>query len=118
MDRKKQLKEQYKQMKPDMGIFIIRSKSNNKYHLRVTQNLKGVMNSTKFQLNANGYQNEELQNEWTEFGAEKFEIEILEILQYDKDESRTDYSEELDILKIVWDEKLSKQNFDPYKGKK
>ncbi len=116
MDRKKQLKEQYKQMKPQMGIFMIRCKCNNKYYVRATQNLKGVMNSTKFQLNANGYPNGELQKEWTEYGTDNFEMEILETLQYDKDESKTDYSEELDILKIVWDEKLSKQNLEPYKG--
>ncbi|HPT91000.1 MAG TPA: GIY-YIG nuclease family protein, partial [Acetivibrio sp.] len=36
MDRKKELKELYKTMKPDMGVFIIRSNSDNKYFIQAT----------------------------------------------------------------------------------
>ena len=50
MDRKKELKEQYKQMKTEMGIFIIQNKINNKYLLVTTQNLHGMINRTRFQL--------------------------------------------------------------------
>ncbi|HHU32638.1 MAG TPA: hypothetical protein GXZ50_08270 [Clostridia bacterium] len=48
MDRKKELKMQYKQMKPEMGIIMVRAKSGNKYFLQGTQNLKGFINRTKF----------------------------------------------------------------------
>ena len=57
MDRKKQLKEQYKQMKTEMGVFIIKKKNSNKYHLVATQNIKGIMNSVKFQLGMGSYPN-------------------------------------------------------------
>lgn len=40
MDRKKELKAQYKLMKADMGIFIIKSKSNNKYYIEGSQDLR------------------------------------------------------------------------------
>jgi hypothetical protein len=30
---------------------------------------------------------------------------VLEKLKYDKDETKTDYSEELAILKMLWEEK-------------
>lgn len=43
MDRKKELKEQYKQMKTEMGIFIVHNKVNNKYLLIKTQNLHGMI---------------------------------------------------------------------------
>lgn len=114
MDRKKELKEQYKQMKPDMGIFVIRSKVNNKFYLEVTQNLKGKINSIKFQLKAGSYPHKLLQKEWNEYKSENFEIKILEILKYDKDELKTDYSEELDIMKMVWEEKLVNRNMISY----
>lgn len=117
MDRKKELKGLYKQMKPDMGIFIVRNKENNKYHIRTTQNLKGIMNSTKFQLSAGNYINKKLQKDWNECGPDKFEIEILDKLEYDKDESKTDYTEELEIMKVMWEEKLSKQNLEQYLGR-
>lgn len=107
MDRKKELKEQYKQMKTEMGIFIVQNKINNKYLLVPTQNLKSMINRVRFQLNSKGHPNRELQMEWNEFGEDNFEFIILETLDYDKDESKTDYSEELEIMKIMWNEKLS-----------
>ena len=48
MDRKKELKQQYKMMKPAMGIFTIRSKSRNKCYLEATPNLTGAINGAKF----------------------------------------------------------------------
>ena len=115
MDRHKELKELYKQMKPDMGIFIIRSKTNNKYHLQGTQNLNGVINGTLFRLNGGGHPNKELQKEWIEHGEDNFVIETLEILDYDKDESKTDYTEDLAIMCMVWEEKFAKENLVVYR---
>lgn len=50
MDRKKELKELYKNMKADMGLFIIKSNFNNKCYIEGTEDLKGTINSTKFKL--------------------------------------------------------------------
>ena len=107
--RKKELKEWYKNMKPDMGIFIIKNNFNNKCYIEVTQDLKGTINSTKFQLNFGNHPNRELQKEWKEKGESNFTIEILEILEYNKDETKTDYSGELNILKLLWEERLSQK---------
>lgn len=115
MDRKKELKMQYKQMKPPMGIFIIRSKVNNKCFLKTTQDLRGVINGTKVRLEGGFHPNRELQKEWKEFGPENFTIEILENLEYDKDESKTDYSGELEVLQMLWEEKLAGENMEFYK---
>ena len=114
MDRKKELKEQYKQMKTEMGVFIVQNKINNKYLLVTTQNLKGMINRVRFQLNNGGHPNSELQQEWKRFGEDKFDIIILETLDYDKDESKTDYSEDLYIMKIMLTEKLSDKNMMSY----
>jgi hypothetical protein len=115
MDRKKELKLQYKQMKPQMGIFIIRSKVNNKCFLQTTQDLRGVINGAKARLEGGFHPNRELQKEWNEFGADSFTIEILEELEYSKDEQKTDYSEELAILQMLWEEKLAEENMEFYK---
>lgn len=116
-NRRKELLEQYKQMKPDMGIFWVRAKDGNKCFLETSQNVKGKMNSVRFQLDAGNHPNQELQQEWKQKGADQFQFEVLELLKYDKDESKTDYSEELAILKMVWEEKLSKQQFVFYQKK-
>jgi len=34
-------------------------------------------------------------------------LEVLEVLPYSRDDTKTDYSEELQILKQLWEEKLS-----------
>lgn len=115
MDRKRELKEMYKQMKPDMGIYIIQSEISNKYFLETTQNLKGKLNSARFQLEAGNHRNRELQEEWKQYGPDNFEIKVLENLKYDKDEAKTDYGEELEIMKTIWEEKLESQNMIPYK---
>ena len=101
-------------MKPDMGIFKVQSKIDNKSFLETSQNLKGYINRTRFQLNSGNHPNKELQNEWKKEGEENFIIEILEILEYDKDESKTDYGEELEVMKYVWQEKLGKENVEFY----
>lgn len=101
-------------MKPDMGIFIIKNDFNNKCYIEATQNLKGAINSTKFKLKFGNYPNRELQEAWTECGEDSFTIDILERLEYDKDESKTDYSEELEILEMEWKDKLLKQGLEFY----
>ncbi len=36
MDRRKELKEKYKLMKPDMGVFVIKNNLNNKCYVEAT----------------------------------------------------------------------------------
>lgn len=115
MNRKKELKELYKNIKSDMGIFSIESKLSNKCFIQTTHDLKGTMNSTVFQLDFGNYNNIELQKEWSEAGAKEFEIKILERLEYDKDESKNDYSTELEIMRFLWEEKLAEQGTIFYK---
>lgn len=102
-------------MKPQMGIFIIRSKVNNKCYIQATQDLRGVMNGALARLGGSFHPNRELQKEWNEFGADSFTLEILETLEYDKDEAKTNYTEELDVLQMLWEEKLVKKNIEFYK---
>jgi hypothetical protein len=109
LDRKRELKLQYKQTKPDMGIFIIRCKVNNKCYIQATQDLRGVINGAKARLEGGMHLYKELQKEWKEFGADSFNVEILEKLPYDKDESKTDYMDELTLLEMIWAEKLEKE---------
>ncbi|NMA03003.1 MAG: GIY-YIG nuclease family protein [Clostridia bacterium] len=114
MDRRKELKLQYKQMKPEMGVIIIRSELDNKCYLEGTQNIKGTINSAKFKLEAGIHPNRELQRAWKEQGEKNFLIQVLENLEYEEDESKTDYSEELALLEMVWTEKLAKNNMEFY----
>ena len=115
MDRKKELKELYKQMKPPMGVFVIRSNVNNKCYLEATNNFKAKINSTKMKLETNFHPNRELQLDWNEHGEGNFAFEILEELEYDKDETKTDYSDDLALLQMEWEEKLAAKGLQFYR---
>lgn len=115
MDRRKELKEQYKNIRPDMGIFIVRPNSNNKCFIEIASDLKSKINRTKFQLEFGNHPNEELQKEWKDLGEKSFKIEVLEKLKHDENNSKTDYTEDLALLKMIWLEKLIKKGMVFYK---
>ena len=106
-ERRKELVEQYKQQKPDMGIFIIRSNGGGKCYIQSTPDLRGVMNGALARLEGGMHPVKELQQEWDKYGPEHFTTEVLETLPYDEDESKTDYTEELALLHMIWEERLA-----------
>ncbi len=55
MDRKKELKRQYLQMRPTMGVFTISNTVTGEVYLEATKDLKSRMNSTPFKLNAGSH---------------------------------------------------------------
>jgi len=111
VDRKRELKEQYKQMKPAMGILGIRSQKENWYYLEGTQNLRGTINGIRFKLESGFFPCRDLLQKWKEQGEDSFIFEVLEELPYDKDETKTDYSDDLELLLMEWEEKLVSQGF-------
>jgi len=115
MDRRKELKEKYRQLKPDMGVFAACSSCSNKCYIESTKDLRSRINSTRFKLEAGNHPVRELQEEWKERGEDCFTIEILEKLEYDKDESKNDYTDDLDLLKMIWEENLLKKGYRFYK---
>ncbi len=115
MDRKKELKQQYKLMKPEMGVFIIRLKDEKKCYVQATQDLRGVMNGARARLSGGFHPNQELRKDWKDKGPDAFIMEILEYLAYDEDESKTDYGDDLAILQMIWEEKLIKEGYLIYK---
>lgn len=115
MDRKKQLKEQYKQMKPQMGVFVIRSQSARQCCIEAAPDLKGVMNGTVAKLKGGGHlRYPGLQQAWREKGADDFVFEILETLDYHSDDPQYDYKDDLALLKMMWEERFREEGWKFY----
>ncbi len=115
-EKNKDLKRQYKLTKPDMGIFKISAEGTGKAYLEATQDLRGTMNGAIVRLNSGMHPWREFQQDWTALGAERFQTEILERLPYDeKDEMKTDYSEELKILEMLWADRLAAEGLTLYR---
>lgn len=107
MDRKKELKAIYKEMKPEMGIYLYQCIPTGKAYIGASQRLKAFMNRINFQLGMGSFLNKALQNDWNQYGEENFTVKVLDILEYDKnDEVKKDYSEDLAILLAEWMEKF------------
>lgn len=105
MKSKKELKDSYKEMKFQIGVFQIRNTENNKIYIESSTNLIAIWNRHKFQLKSGLHPNPYLQKEWTEFGEENFTYEILSEIK--QDETKTiDYSKEAKQLEIMFIEEL------------
>ena len=108
-NRKKRLKEEYKQTHTPMGIYQIRCLANGKVLLGSALNLPGILNSNRFQLKLGKHANKGLQADWKRFGSEKFSFEILDELAATEGVDY-DYREDLASLEELWLDKL--QPFD------
>lgn len=104
LDRKKELKNQYKEIKTEAGIYQIRNTINGKVFLVSTPNLKTI-NGREIELNNGTHRNKLLQDEWKQYGKDAFVFEVLEIFE-PPEEGYFDTKEELKKLEKKWMEKL------------
>ena len=105
---RKELKEEYKQMKFPMGVFAIKNISIGKVYIGNSNNLDLIWNSDKFKLDMGGHKNPGLQEDWKKFGAENFTFEILHELIL-SDDPAVDVRAELIAL-----EELTIEEMQPY----
>lgn len=114
VDRKEELKRQYKESKPEAGIYQIRNTRNQKALVVATPNLKTI-NGKRFELQMGSFNNAALQQEWKEFGEEAFVFEVLEVLEKKEDEF-LDVKDALKKMEAKWLEKLQPYGERGYNG--
>jgi hypothetical protein len=103
MDRKKELKQQFMEIKVQAGVYQIKNKINQKIFIGSTPNIK-TLNGLKFGLTNGTVFNKTLQEEWNEFGEDAFVFEVLEILKVE--EGAFNKKKALEKLVEKWLEKL------------
>jgi len=111
MKTRKELKEEYRQMKFKMGVFQIRNSVNGKVLIGSSLDLKAIWHAQKLQLDMGMHQNTELQKDWKTFGPENFNYEILEEIQESEDKPM-DYKKEIKAL-----EEMIVQELQPFGNK-
>ena len=97
MKTRKELKEEYRQMKFRMGVFQIKNKINGKLFIGSSLDLNAIWHAQKLQLDFGIHPNSDLQKDWKELGAENFSYEILEEIRQIEDKP-TDFSKEIKVL--------------------
>ena len=101
--RKKELAEQYKQIKVYMGVYRLTNTGSGRMLVASSPNLKNREFSLRAQLDMGRHQNAQLQKEWNEQGGALFAYEVLEQKEAKKD---TDARWETKQLEKQWLEKL------------
>lgn len=114
---RKEMTKQYKQTIQPMGIYQIKNSKNGKIFIGTAKDLRGKINSNKFQLQNGLHFNKEMQKDFNEIGEQGFSYNILDYLK-PKDEPNVDYTEELNTLEDLWLEKLQPYNGKGYNTKK
>ena len=98
-DRKKELRAQYDQRKPDMGVVCWQS--GEEMWIAVSKDAKADYNSSLFQLRLGSYPNKELQRAYTA-APETFRWSLLKQLDYEEREE--DHSADLELLYLLCQE--------------
>lgn len=104
LDRKKELRMNWKEQKTVAGVFQIKNMQNQKSFVDTTRNVSTV-NGQKFMLEHHAHPNKSLQADWNEFGADAFTFEVLEVLEK-KPEEYYDLKDALKKLKEKWVQQL------------
>ena len=105
MKSQQDIKREFKERKKEAGVFRVLNTANGKVLLGSSLNLQGSLNAHRFMLTTGSHRNKTLQNEWNEFGKDKFIFEILETVKV-KDATNFDIKDELTLLEQIWIEKL------------
>ncbi len=107
----------YKQTALAMGIYQIKNLKNGKIFIGSAKDLRGRINSNKFQLKNGSHPNKEMQRDYNEAGEEGFSFDVLDYLK-PKDDLNYDYTDELRVLEEMWLDKLQPYGEKGYNGKK
>lgn len=101
--RRKELLEEYKQIKIYMGVIKIKNTVSGKIFISTCSNLKNRWLTLRGQLDMGRFANSELQKDWNELGADVFTYEVIEEKEVKED---TDKRWELKQMESKWLEKL------------
>ena len=105
MKSRKELREEYNNMKFQMGVFRIKNNVNGKIFIGSSLDLKAIWHAQKLQLDFGIHPNSDLQKEWKEYGVENFSYEIIEEIKHIEDKP-VDYTKEIKVLEDMIIEEL------------
>ena len=96
MKKKKELLEEWKNRRPEMGVISFLCKATGESFLGTSKDTKADFNSNRFKLLTGNHPNKRMQELWQQYGEAGFEYVVLKVLKYeDPQEDHTDELEEL-----------------------
>ncbi len=98
--RKRELKEEYRNSRPPMGVLSFRCEPTGESFLLASRNISGDTNGVTFKLNSGYHPNKHLLELWERYGEGGFSVEVLESLGYREGmDDPAGYKDELEQLR-------------------
>jgi len=113
MATRRELKQQFKDRKTPMGVFLIRNVAANRFLVRVARNLPAAMNRLLVEVTPATNPMVALQQDWRALGPAGFEVRVLDVLE-PKDEPGWDPADDLEALAALWRDRLAAEGGVPY----
>ncbi|WP_110356324.1 GIY-YIG nuclease family protein [Arenibacter sp. ARW7G5Y1] len=104
MKTKKELREEYRQIKKPMGVFQIRNNINNRVMIDSSIDMVSKWNRHKMELKWGKHRNKSLQKDWNEHGEVNFVFEVLAEMEYNQEQHIRDSRELKTLQNLVVDE--------------
>lgn len=95
--RKRQLLEEYKNRKPEMGVISYRCKRTGESFLGISTDTRADFNSTNMKLSTGTHPNKYMQDLWNKYGQDNFELSVVMVLKYEN--AAEDHRPELEKLR-------------------
>lgn len=105
-DRRKELRNEYKERKTTGGVIKITNTVNGHYYLSGEINAGRFQNRFEFAQATGSCVLTKLQNEWNQYGGSAFVFEILEEIEMKADQTTKEFKEDLNVLAEMWAEKF------------
>lgn len=105
---KRELKTQYREAGPPMGVYAIRNLVNHRIFVGASLNVEGALNRHRFELRMKAHRNKRLLEDWLRWGADSFCFEVIDTLKR-RDDPAFNYTGELAALLAIWSEELDCQ---------
>lgn len=102
MNRRKEIRNEYKERKQLGGVYKIANTLNGKYLLGYAANLNSIQNRFQFAITTGSTVHPKLQKDWQEQGAQAFTLEILEELEQKPGQSQAEFMDDLKTLEELW----------------
>jgi hypothetical protein len=113
MKTRQELKRDARELKPAMGVLVIRNLRNGRFQILPSVNLKGAMNRLRGEITPSTNPNLALREDWQTMGPDAFEIRVLDELK-PKDAPGWDPADDLKELATMWRDKLIAEGGTPY----
>ncbi len=102
---RKELVNEYKNLKFRAGVFQIRNTANGKIFIEGSVNLDKIWNRHRLELGFGNHRNTAMQQDWKTFGEAQFVFEVLGELTTD-DLNETEIKKEVKLLEQMYLEEL------------